>query len=208
MKTRTISTDHPQAIPQAQEIIKDGGIVAFPTDTVYGIGVSALDNQAILRLFRVKRRSQEKAIPILAADFEDVGMLTRHLNPPTRKLMEAFWPGPLTLVLEGKEDLPPALSPDPTVGVRIPDHTLARELLRATGPLATSSANLSGMESAQTARAVMLQLEGQIELILDGGETPGEQASTVVDCTSEPPRVLRQGPISGQEIMNRWQDNG
>lgn len=206
MKTKRLAVSHPQAITTAQEVIQKGGIAAFPTDTVYGIGASAFKNQAIQKLYQVKERSREKAIPILVGKMEDAVNLTQGLSDPVRRLMEAFWPGPLTLVLPGRADLPLPLSPDRTIGLRLPAHPFTEALLRATGPLATTSANISGEDSAQTADEVWKQLQDRIELILDGGKTPGEQPSTVIDCTRETPKILRPGPISHDQILSVWRD--
>lgn len=207
MKTKILQDKDPECIAYAQKVIQEGGIVAFPTDTVYGIGASAFDNQAIQKLYDVKKRAERKAIPILIAESSDLNSLISHLPPQAKRLMDHYWPGPLTLVLPAKTSLPPALSPEPTVGIRIPDSRFARELLRATGPLAASSANLSGKSSAQTAKAVIKQFADQIELIIDGGETSGERASTVVNCTSTSMQILRPGPISADEIRAVWESS-
>ncbi len=205
MKTKVMKTQDPESISCVQDAIRRGGIVAFPTDTVYGIGVSAFDNQAIEKLYEVKMRSEHKAIPVLIADTSDLEELISDLPPQAELLMDQFWPGPLTLILPSKTTLPPALSPEPTVGIRIPGSTFTRELLRETGPLAATSANLSGKSSAQTAEEVIEQFANQIELIIDGGETPGERASTVVDCTKDTLRILRPGPISPDVLRAVWE---
>ncbi|MFO8036742.1 MAG: L-threonylcarbamoyladenylate synthase [Anaerolineales bacterium] len=204
MKTKILHDKDPECIAYAQKVVREGGIVAFPTDTVYGIGVSAFDNRAIQKLYAVKKRAERKAIPILIAETSHLHNLISTPPPQAKRLMEHYWPGPLTLVLPAKTTLPPALSPEPTVGIRIPDSRFTRELLRATGPLAATSANLSGKPSAQTPEDVITQFTDHIELIIDGGETPGERASTVVDCTSTSLRILRHGPISADEIRTVW----
>jgi L-threonylcarbamoyladenylate synthase len=200
MKTKILKTQDRDCIAYAQKVIQEGGIVAFPTDTVYGIGVSAFNDQAIRKLYDVKKRAVQKAIPILIAETSDLRKLVSDLPPQAERLMAHYWPGPLTIVLPALPNLPPALSPEPTVGVRIPASGFTRELLRATGPLAATSANLSGQESAQSAEDIIAQFANHIELILDGGETPGERASTVVDCTSASLRILRHGPIPADDI--------
>jgi L-threonylcarbamoyladenylate synthase len=175
--------------------------VAFPTDTVYG--VAALVNQpaGIDRLYEAKSRSANKAIAVLLGELAQLGQLTPGLTPSAERLARHFWPGALTLVVPRHPDLPENLSPLPTVGVRMPDHTFARSLMTASGPLATSSANLSGETNTLTAEQVMEQLAGRIELVLDGGPVPGGVPSTVVDCTQDPPRILRQGAISTEAIL-------
>jgi L-threonylcarbamoyladenylate synthase len=200
--TTLLSIDHPRALGNAVEVIESGGVIAFPTDTVYGIGVSAFNEYAVEKIYRVKGRSILKAIPVLIADPEDLKQITSQPNPTASKLIQEFWPGALTLVLKLGPDLPINLSPSNTIGIRLPDHDLTRELLRATGPLATTSANHSGQPSALTASEVLAQLGGKIDLILDGGPAPGGQASTVLDCSGAQPRILREGPISWETIRS------
>ena len=200
MKTTIIAAEDPKAIPAALEILKRGGLVAFPTDTVYGVGGDAFNSQAIERIYIAKERSREKAIPILLGDGADLGKVSPPPNQLVQRLVDKFWPGPLTLVLPARSTLPPQLSPYPTVGVRVPAHGMVRALLRASGPLAATSANISGEKNPRTAQEVLEQLGGRIELILDGGRTPGGGASTVVDCTSAKLKILREGPISLEEL--------
>jgi len=195
-KTELLSLSHPNVFDQAAAVIQAGGMVAFPTDTVYGIGVSAFDEKAIERIYDVKGRSHLKAIPILVGDVEDLAQITFPIPLYIQQIIDNFWPGALTLVLPLLPELPGNLSPRPTVGLRLPDHDQVRRLLRETGPLAATSANLSGEPSALTAYEVLQQLEGRIDLILDGGAVPGGQASTVLDCSGEKLKVLREGPIS------------
>lgn len=202
MNTDIIHTDHEQAISRSLKVLQSGGIIAFPTDTVYGIGSLAFHQEGIKKLYRVKDRDQEKAIPILIGRISDLDQVAISVTPIAHSLMERYWPGPLTVILKKHERVPDEISPTDTVGVRIPDHVFMQRFLTASGPLAATSANLSGKASAHTADAVREQLEGRIALILDGGETRGDQASTVVDCTTHPPRILRKGPISGQDIHN------
>lgn len=192
--------NRPGAIDRAIEILQGEGLVAFPTDTVYGVGGLAFSTAAIDRLYQVKDRSTEKAIPILLGSIDQLSLVTGAVNNLAHRLAERFWPGPLTLVLPRCPDLPSNLSPFPTVGVRMPDHPVALALLDRSGPLAVTSANLSGSLNTLTAQEVFTQLEARIPLILDGGRTPGGQPSTVIDCTGAEPVVLRPGPISSEEI--------
>jgi len=200
-ETKTLSLSHPDAFDQAADVIQTGGIIAFPTDTVYGIGVSAFNEEAIKIIYKVKERSQLKAIPILVSDLEDLDKITPPITPDIRKIINKFWPGALTLVLPILPEMPGNLSSTATVGLRLPDHDQIRELFRGTGPLAATSANLSGQPSALTAIEVLDQLKGRIDLILDGGPVPGAQASTVLDCSGEKLKVLREGPISFDSIL-------
>lgn len=188
-------------LSSAVEILLGGGLVAFPTDTVYGVGALAFDFQAVERLFIAKDRRLEKAIPILIGSPADFLKVADQVNERALRLAQTFWPGPLTLVVPRHPDIPGNLSPLPTIGVRMPDHPVALALLKAAGPLAVTSANLSGGANSLTAAEVQTQLEGRIAMILDGGPTPGGQPSTVLDCTGPEPVIVRQGPISLEQIL-------
>ena len=188
------------AVKQAVQVLGNGGLVAFPTDTVYGLAAHAFDPLGINSLYQVKERETNKAIAILLASLVDLEHVTINLPAHAYQLAERFWPGPLTLVVPRHPDLPENISPLPTIGVRIPNHHLALALLRASGPLAVTSANLSGYPSTTNARQVQMQLGGRVDLIIDGGETPGGTPSTVLDCTRHELAVLREGPISKAEL--------
>jgi len=202
MSTLILSADHPQAIEEAVSVLKRGGLVAFPTDTVYGVGAPAFDPQAVTRLYEVKERPRSKAIPLLLADGADLPSVAEPIPPLAERLAERFWPGPLTLVLPRRAVVPDVVTAGgDTVAVRVPDHPVARALIAAAGmPLATTSANRSGEPSPVTAEEVMAQLGGRIDLILDGGRCPGGVPSTVLDLTVSPPAVLRPGPVSDRDI--------
>ena len=201
MKTEIITANSPNAIPKALEVLQAGGLVAFPTDTVYGVGALAFDGKAVESIYKAKDRPIEKAIPILIGDTEDITKISSEVPPMAKKLAERFWPGPLTIVVPKHLSLPDSVSAKNTVGVRVPDHLVARSVLRAAGPMAVTSANLSGQPSPSTAQEVFTQLNGRIALILDGGKTPGGVPSTLVDCTGSQPIVVRQGPISLNQIL-------
>ena len=188
-------------IQQALRILKQGGIVAFPTDTVYGVGTLAFDNAAIESIYTAKDRPLEKAIPILIGDMSDLDKVADNIPEMALRFAARFWPGPLTCIVPKKRTLPPAVSATETVAVRIPDHPDALALLRAAGPMAVTSANISGQASPSTAHDVYDQLNGRIPLILDGGETPGGTASTIVDCTGEKPVILREGPLTMENLI-------
>jgi L-threonylcarbamoyladenylate synthase len=200
--------DGPDGRSTAIEALRAGGVVAMPTDTVYGIGVSLDTPGGIERLFAAKSRPPDKAIALLLADLEqaaDIGELT----PAAQALAAAFWPGGLTLVVPRRMDRPlPAaltggeLAPGaiPTVGLRVPNHDAPRALARALGPLPTTSANRSGEPEARDADEIERLLGGAIELVLDGGPAGGGPASTVVDVTSEAPRILRSGAVDEEAI--------
>lgn len=185
---------------RAIEALARGELVAFPTDTVYGLGVDAFNDQAVRKLYLAKGRSHEKAIPVLVANLEQFVDVVDRTTLPAMRLVEKFWPGPLTIVLGQAPDLASAISIHGTVGVRIPDHPIAQELILQAGPLAVTSANRSGDPEACTAEEIESLMGAQVHLIVDGGRTPGGQPSTVVDCTKDPPKMLRVGPISEEEI--------
>ena len=201
MKTVVLPADEPEILSQALKVLLNGGLVAFPTDTVYGLGAIAFNPQAIIRLYQAKGRSSDNPVPVLISNATDLPLVTSRTSPIVHRLAARFWPGPVTLVVWRVLSLPKEISPTPTVGVRVPDHALAQELLTAAGPLAVTSANRSGQPTSSTAAQVLDGLDGRIELILDGGKTPGGKPSTVVDCTQSEPRILRQGPINEQDIL-------
>ena len=181
---------------RAAELLRSGQLVAFPTDTVYGVGAPAFNAASVAAIYVAKQRPPEKAIPVLIADIADLPRITTGVPDTAHKLIAHFWPGGLTLVLPKRLDLPEIVSADMTVAVRIPDLDLARALMRLTGPLAATSANRSGQASPITASDVITQLGGRIAAVLDGGSCPGGIPSTIVDCVSSPVRVVREGAIS------------
>ena len=201
MNTLIISADSPDAIRRALDVLNKGGLVAFPTDTVYGVGALVSDGRAVESIYVAKDRPIEKAIPVLIADAEDMEKVAMDIPEIARRIAARFWPGPLTCLIPKQPTLPQAVSATSTVGVRVPDHEVARALLRAAGPMAVTSANISGQPSPSTAQEVFAQLSGRIELIIDGGQTPGGIPSTVVDCTNNEIRILREGPLSIEEIQ-------
>jgi L-threonylcarbamoyladenylate synthase len=201
MNTKIMMADDPFVYKTALDILKVGGLVAFPTDTVYGVGALAFDGKAVESIYTAKDRPVEKAIPILIGEIMDTVKITTDFPRPARVLASRFWPGPLTCILTKQPTLPEAVSATNTVGIRIPDHAVARILLRAVGPMAVTSANISGKASPSTAEEVFTQLNERIALIIDGGRTPGGVPSTVVDCTTEEIKILRNGPISTEEIQ-------
>ena len=202
MNTRVLAVTDMGAIQTALDILQEGGLVAFPTDTVYGLGALVAEPRSIEQLYVVKGREAAKAIPILIGDLGELALVAWEISWTAHRLAERFWPGPLTLVVPRQASLPESLSSLPTVGVRMPDHPAALALLHKTGPLAVTSANLSGQPSACTAQEVLDQLGGQIPLILDGGRTPGGVSSTVVDCSGPELVILRQGPVSMAELQS------
>jgi L-threonylcarbamoyladenylate synthase len=200
MKTELLKAEHPSAINHAADVLQHGGLVAFPTDTVYGLAALPFKEEYVEELFSAKGRNNTRAIAILIAEYADLKRVVAQFNEVAERLAHHFWPGPLTLVVPKLPTLPDALSPDGSIGVRMPDHPIALTLLRKIGPLAVTSANISGQDNATTANEVFRQLNGRVHLILDGGTTNGGVPSTVVDCFLSSLSILRQGPITLDEL--------
>lgn len=200
MKTQIIPVSDPLAYSIAQDILELGELVAFPTDTVYGVGTPVFNKPGIAKLYEAKLRDANKAIPILLSDPAELEQVTAGNSDMVMKLAQHFWPGPLTLIMPRRSNLPEELSPYETIGVRMPNHPVALTLLKKMGAMAVTSANLSGKVNTCSAQEVMEQLGGRITLILDGGQTPGGMPSTVVDCSGAEPVIIRVGPISLADI--------
>jgi L-threonylcarbamoyladenylate synthase len=186
-----------RAIAAAAAVVEAGGLVAFPTESFYGLGADALDSDAVARVFEAKGRPEHKALLVLVDSIDMAAGLAARVSDGARALMARYWPGPLTLVLEAADRVPAGLTGGgSTIGVRMPGHAVARALVRSAGrPITAPSANPSEAPPALTAAAVREYFEGRVELILDGGTTAGGAGSTVADCTVWPPRILRQGPV-------------
>lgn len=189
MKTRLLRADSPGAVEEAAAALSRGELVAFPTDTVYGL---AAGHDHIRKLFLAKDRPKDKRIPVLLSDAVNLDA-SAMVTPAARALAQRFWPGPLSLVLVAPRR--------GTLAFRVPANDVARRLIAASGGgLPVTSANRSGQPDARTAEEVMQQLEGRVALVLDGGPATGGVPSTVVDCTSDPIKILREGAISVGEI--------
>ncbi|MEM2890610.1 MAG: L-threonylcarbamoyladenylate synthase [Candidatus Hadarchaeum sp.] len=186
----------------AARFLRDGGLVAFPTETVYGLGANALDEDAVLRIFQVKSRPKDNPLIIHIANRDDVDFLAERVPNNAEKLIDVFWPGPLTLLLP-KSELVPAVTTAglATVAVRMPSHPIAHALIKeADVPVAAPSANLAGRPSPTSAKHVLDDLFGKIEVVIDGGEVGFGVESTVLDVTVDPPALLRPGPITVGEL--------
>jgi L-threonylcarbamoyladenylate synthase len=192
----------PRTIARAAEVIRRGGLVAFPTETVYGLGANALDEAAVRRIFEVKRRPADNPLIVHIARDEDLHLLASNVPPVAERLARVFWPGPLTIVLPRSEVVPDATTGSlPTVAVRMPSHPVARALIEAAEvPVAAPSANLAGRPSPTSAAHVMEDLGGKIEMVVDGGEIVHGVESTVLDLTTSPPTLLRPGPVTLEEL--------
>ena len=201
MTTEHLYAANSGSIERAARMLSESKLVVFPTDTVYGVGADAFDETALIALFQVKGRSLEKGIPVLLADREHIDLVARELSPYASELVERFWPGPLTLVVPRRMDLPANLSPNSNIAVRVPDHDVARAIIRAAGgAVATTSANLSGAPAARDAEEALRALQGRVAAVVDAGPAPLGIASTIVDCTVEPPQILRRGALSAEEL--------
>jgi L-threonylcarbamoyladenylate synthase len=199
-----VNRDQPEAeaVAQAAAVLRQGGLVAFPTETVYGLGANATDAAAVSRIYVAKGRPTDNPLIVHVADFESVTAIAEVVSPKAERLMRRFWPGPLTLVLPKKPVIPDNVTCGlPTVGVRMPSHPVALALIRAAGvPIAAPSANASGRPSPTTAEHVLEDLAGRVPMVLDGGETGVGLESTVLDVTVDPPVLLRPGGVTVEQL--------
>ncbi len=190
----------PADINRAVAVLRDGGLVAYPTDTVYGLAALPTDDRAVARLFEAKKRALDRAVPLLIASAADVALVVDEVPAVARRLMRAFWPGALTIVFRTATGFRSA-AVDRTVALRVPGHPTPRELAKRLGaPITGTSANVSGGPEPLTADDVRSQLGEAIDPIINGGRCAAGRPSTVVDCTTEPPRVLREGAVSREEL--------
>lgn len=193
---------NPEIIRLAADIIRNGGLVAFPTETVYGLGADALNPKAVLEVFKAKNRPLDNPPIVHVADIADVHRLAKDVPAKAVKLMERFWPGPLTLILKRSEIVPSiTVSGLDTIAIRMPKHEVALALIRASGcPIAAPSANIAGRPSPTTAEHVLEDLGGRIDAILDAGSTQVGVESTVLDLTVDPPQILRPGGVPYEDL--------
>lgn len=194
------SADDPVAIDRAVEVLQRGGLVVFPTDTVYGLAANLRSLPALERIYQVKGRPRLKAIPVLLSGASALDEVVQPQPEAVLALARSYWPGALTLVLRRLSSLPVLVSSDDTVAVRVPDHPFALALLERSGPLAVTSANLSGAAASRTAQQAAKALGRAVELIVNGGRSSGGRPSTIVDCSRRRPQLLREGPISLEQI--------
>jgi len=194
--------DTQEQIDKGIAILKKGGLVAFPTDTVYGLGACYNNYEAVERIYRIKQRLRNKALPLLLAEAAQISEVAEYVPPAAWLLVGRFLPGALTIVLPKSKSVPDIITGGAkTVAVRIPAHPVPVALIRGVGmPIIGTSANLSGKPSILAAREICSQFGDKIDLVIDGGRCPGGRESTIVDVTGEVPRVLREGAISRQEL--------
>jgi L-threonylcarbamoyladenylate synthase len=188
------------SIDDAVQAIRRGGVVAIPTDTVYGLACDPASTAAVSRIYAIKRRPDGLELTLLAASVGDIEADV-DLSPAARILADRYWPGALSIVSTLRSRRWAIPREGTTLSVRIPDHPIALELLRRTGPLATTSANRHGEPAAETAAGVAAALGAEIDTVIDGGRSAG-LASTIIDCTTTTPRVLRDGPISATALLS------
>jgi len=191
-----------KGIERASQLILQGGVVAFPTETFYGLGADAGDVVALQKVFQIKGREENKPLLLLVADRAWVQDLVKKISPAAEALIERFWPGPLTLVFEASAHLPPILTANTgKVGLRVSSHPVTQALVQAVGRAITgTSANLSGQASPSLAAQVSQALGRKVDAILDGGKTAGGLGSTVLDVSAVLPKIIRQGAISQEEL--------
>jgi len=194
---------HQTILKTARRLIREGEVVAFPTDTVYGLGADAFSRFGVTQLFTVKQRPKTKAIPVFIAQLSDLNLVAQQVPNEAWLFLEQFWPGALTVVLPKNPQLIPEVTGGTdTVAVRIPDYDICLQLVTAVGkPLAVTSANLSGQPTPKTAQAVAEQLGETVPLIIDDGPSPSDLPSTIVDFTQTPPKILRQGALSFEMLQ-------
>lgn len=203
MKTTILKSNDPQALSEAEKLLKDGGVVAIPTETVYGLAAQATNATAIKNIFDLKGRPADNPLIVHVSSMEQVNDIAYDISEVAYQLMNTFWPGPLTLVLKKKENILPDITTAGlnSVAVRMPSLEFTRNLIALTGPLAAPSANTSGKPSTVTAEHVYDDLNGKLPLIIDGGEARVGVESTVVDVTKKVPELLRPGGISLEELQ-------
>lgn len=206
MKTVMVSLDlehpEPDLIRKAASVVLSGGILAFPTDTSYGLGVNPFDDEAVSRLYRLKQRERQKPLILLLSSSEQLSDLTEEVPDEAKKLMEHFWPGPLTLLFTASDELKSFLVGNTgKIGVRVPGSRIARKIIDACRiPVTATSANISGQPSARSAQEVNRYFKNMIEMILEVGVSHRDKESTVLDVTTSPPLLIREGEIGLDRI--------
>ena len=204
---RKINSQRPEieTIKEAAAIIRRGGVIAFPTRCLYGLGADAFNPDAVERMIQIKQRPDNKPILVLIDTRNRLKSLVTHIPPAADAIMEAFWPGRVTLVFETRDMLAVQLTAQTgKIGVRLPGHPAASALVKhVKGPVTGTSANLSGRAGCHRAQDLERQIAGRLDLILDAGTLMGGVGSTVVDVTVDPPRVLREGQVSAIDILSR-----
>jgi L-threonylcarbamoyladenylate synthase len=209
MKLISLNEGFNEALAKSEEVLNYGGLVIFPTDTVYGLACRVDFPKAIERIYSIKGRNHTKALSVLIGDFFQVRLLTGTINLTMERLVQHFWPGALTIVVDKDISISNLISMDGSIGIRLPDYDFVRELCIKSGPLVTTSANLSSHPSALSAQDAIDQIGQEIDLVVDGGISVTQTASTVIDCRLNPVNMIREGAINFMEIenyLNTFQD--
>jgi L-threonylcarbamoyladenylate synthase len=205
---RKINSQKPETeiIKEAAAVIKQGGVIVFPTRCLYGLGADAMNPDAVERIIEIKQRPQDNPILVLIDSDNQLEMLVEKIPPAADAIMEAFWPGRVTLVFDARDTLPDSLTAQTgKIGVRLPGHPVAAAMVRQVkGPLTGTSANLSGRPGCYRLPDLDPQIAGQVDLVLDAGTLQGGVGSTVVDVTGEPPRILREGQVTAGQILGSY----
>jgi L-threonylcarbamoyladenylate synthase len=190
-------------IVATSQIIKNGGVIVFPTQYLYGLGADALNAKAVDRVFEIKQRSYLKPLLVLIPNRKDLTKLVQHVSLAAEHIMNCFWPGAVTLIFKGKDTLPTNLTADTgKIGIRMPQHPVALALSKAVGvPLTATSANITGDSGCSTVTDIDPRISEKVDLILDAGPLKGGIGSTVVDVTVDPPKILREGAILSKDIF-------
>jgi L-threonylcarbamoyladenylate synthase len=189
-----------ELLDRAAAILREGGLVAYPTDTVYGLAADPANAEGVRKLSEAKNRNPSQPMPHLIANTEMAADIAADVSPAAQALMRAFWPGGLTIVLHKAQSYASAAS-GTTIGLRVPDHAVPRGLSRLLGgPITGTSANVAGGPEPLSADDVRTFLGDAVDLVIDGGQCPGDRPSTVIDCTMDPPKLLRLGAVSREEI--------
>jgi len=193
-----------EKLAEAFRVLREGGVVAFPTETFYGLGADARNDTAVEKIFRIKGRNFRNPLSVIVANDREVIPLVEEIPAAAKILMQTFWPGPLTLVFRASSSVLPRLTADTgKIGIRVSSHPIARFLAAGlAGPLTATSANPSGGPECSSADAVIRTLGDLPDAVIDGGETPGGAGSTILDVTVFPPRILREGAIPRSLILN------
>lgn len=201
LKLGTDSSEE-KIITRAAEILTSEGVIAYPTETFYGLGADATNEKAIQKIFPIKGRNFKNPISLIIAQTDDVDSLVRDVPESAKKLMTAFWPGALTIVFSASDKISPLLTAGTgKIGLRISSHPFAREIVKKIKrPLTATSANLSGMAECSLSSEVIKQIGDRIDAIIDWGKTQGGKTSTIIDVTCDPPVILRDGAINRQTI--------
>ena len=195
------TTEYQEALSAAAECLRKGGIAAIPTDTVYGFAALVHDEEAIDKLYKIKEREPKKSIAVLLGDAGQAHLVAHEFPAKAQRLAAAYWPGALTIIIRKNSGLPANLTSNDLVGLRIPDHAFTRDLIRLTGPLAVTSANISGQPPAKSVSEFADVLNEHLDIIIDGGPCSGGVPSSVINCEADPAVVLREGAVPAKELL-------